>query len=302
MTEAFALQQRLDDPTPDSATQKNEWISRIIHLCETAQTSLDAQQDQFDRMRRLEKNAPANLAVVRQSIAAAGSRLVAAEKTAADLESAYAASAISSVAENLDAARQQLAQASALADAAASTVNSQRGAAAADSIREAEDGLLRADRLLDAIDSAAATLGTAARAVADLLASTRVNADEARATRDAPADADAAAEVGRALTLVDRVVGELSAPRQRTDPVADLNRLRDANAALDAAMASARNQQRRLDGRAPRSPGRWSPRAARSRQPRISSTPGEEQSDRRRGPGWPKRAGCSPWPRRRPIR
>ena len=45
LTEAFALQQRLDDPTPDSATQKNEWISRIIHLCETAQTSLDAQQD-----------------------------------------------------------------------------------------------------------------------------------------------------------------------------------------------------------------------------------------------------------------
>ena len=79
--------------------------------------------------------------------------------------------------------------------------------------------MLRADRLLDAIDSAAATLGTAAGAVADLLASTRVNAEEARATRDAPADADSAENVGRALTLVDRVVGELSAPRQRTDPL-----------------------------------------------------------------------------------
>ena len=60
--------------------------------------------------------------------------------------------------------------------------------------------MLRADRLLDAIDSAAATLGTAAGAVADLLASTRVNAEEARATRDAPADADSAENVGRALT------------------------------------------------------------------------------------------------------
>jgi hypothetical protein len=248
LTEAFALQQRLDDSTPDSATQKNEWNARIIHLCETAQASLAAQQEQFDRMRRLEKNAPDNLASVRESIAATGTRLTAAEKTAADLQSTYASSVIASVAENLDAARQQLAQASTAADAAASALTARQGAAAADSIREAEDGLLRAEHLLDAIDSAAATLGTAAGAVADLLASTRVNAEEARATRDAPADADSAEEVGRALTLVDKVVGELSAPRQRTDPVADLNRLREANAALDSAMASARNQQRRLDG------------------------------------------------------
>jgi predicted nucleic acid-binding Zn-ribbon protein len=248
LAEAFALQQRLDDSTPDSTTQKNAWNARIIQLCQRAQASLDAQQEQFDRMRRLEKNAPANLAAVRESISALSTRLTAAEETASDLESTYAPSAIASVAENLDAARQQLTRARALADAAGSSLSAQHGTAAADSIRDAEDGVVRADRLLDAIDSAAATRGTAAGAVADLLASTRVNAEEARATRDAPADADSAENVGRALTLVDRVVGELSAPRQRTDPVSDLNRLRDANAALDTAMASARNQQRRLDG------------------------------------------------------
>ncbi|MEO7007050.1 MAG: hypothetical protein ABI275_00085 [Terrimesophilobacter sp.] len=248
LTEAFALQQRLDDSSPDSATQKGEWNARIIHLCQGAQAGLDAQQEQFDRMRRLEKNAPANLESVRDSIAGAGIRLSATEQTAATLTSDYAASAIASVAENLDAARQYLIRANVAAQAADSRVADQKGGAAADLIREAEDCVLRADHLLEAIDSAATTLGTAAAAVAELLVSTRTNAEEARATRDSPADADAAEQVGRALTLVERVLGELSAPRQHTDPVADLNRLREANAALDTAMASARNQQRRLDG------------------------------------------------------
>ena len=248
LTEAFALQQRLDDSSPDSATQKKEWNARIIHLCRGAQAGLDAQQEQFDRMRRLEKNAPANLESVRDSIAATGIRLSATEQTAAKLKSAFAASAIASVAENLDAAGQHRTQANAAAEAATSSLADQKDAAAADSIREAEDSVLRAGHLLDAIDSAADTLGTAAEAVAGLLASTLANAEEARATRDAPADANAAEEVGRALALVDRVLGALSAPRQHTDPVADLNRLRDANATLDTAMASARNQQRRLDG------------------------------------------------------
>ncbi|MEO9008823.1 MAG: hypothetical protein ABI382_00325 [Nakamurella sp.] len=248
LAEAFALQQRLDDSSPDTATQKSQWNARIIQLCQGAQAGLDAQQEQFDRMRRLEKNAPANLESVRDSITSTGIRFSATEQTAAKLKSAYAASAIASVAQNLDAARQHLDRANAATEAAASRLTDQKGAAAADSIREAEDSVLRAGHLLDAIDSAAATLGTAAGAVADLLASTRVNADEARATRDAPADADSAEEVNRSLTLVDRVLGELSAPRQRTDPVADLNRLRDVNAALDTAMASARNQQRRRDG------------------------------------------------------
>ena len=97
--------------------------------------------------------------------------------------------------------------------------------------------------MIPAVQSAPAT-----GAVADFLVSTRANAEEARATRDAPADADSAEEVGRALTRIDLVLGELSAVRQHTDPVADLNRLRDANAALDSVMASARNQQRRLEG------------------------------------------------------
>ncbi|WP_346232241.1 hypothetical protein [Parafrigoribacterium mesophilum] len=248
LTEAFALQQRLDDSTPDTATQKKEWNARIIQLCRSAQSSLAAQQEQFDRMRRLEKNAPTDLATVRDSIAALRTRLSAADQTAATLHAKYATSAIATVAENLDDARQHLTGAAAAANAAAARLAAQKGAAAADAIRDAEDDVLRAEHLLDAIDSAATTLGTAADAVTELVASTRANAQEARATRDAPADADAAEAVGRALTLVDQVLGEISAPRQRTDPVADLNRLREANAALDSAMASARNQQRRLDG------------------------------------------------------
>ena len=75
--------------------------------------SLDAQQEQFDRMRRLEKNAPANLAAVRESISATATALPRRKKPHAELESTYTPSAIASVAENLDAAQQQLTRASA---------------------------------------------------------------------------------------------------------------------------------------------------------------------------------------------
>jgi hypothetical protein len=248
LAEAFALQQRLDDPTPHSATQQKEWNARIIHLCQSAQSSLQTQQERYDGMRGLERNAPTNLAAVRDSITAITTRLAAAEQTAAGLEAKYATPAIATVAENLGAARQRLTQATAAADAAAASLAAQNGAVAADAIREAEDDVLRADRLLDAIDSAAQTLGSASATVAEVIVSTRTNAEEARATRDAPADAESAEQINRALRDVDQVLRELSAPPQRTDPIADLNRLRDANAALDSATASARNQQRRLDG------------------------------------------------------
>ena len=247
LAEAFALQQRLDDVIPDSATQKRDWNLRIIHLCEGARDALAVYQRQFDGLRSLEKDAPANLAAVRRAIAAMTARLVAAERTADELKDTYESSAIASVGDNVVRARQLLTEATGVAEAAATRLADGRGDGAADVIRDAEDKVGDAARLLGAIDTAAATLGTASDAASALLASTRSSATEARAARDGAADPDSAAALNDALVQVDHVIGELSAPRKRTDPVAELNRLRDANATLDTALASARNQQRRLD-------------------------------------------------------
>lgn len=246
VAEAFSLQQRLDDTTVDSATQQRDWTARIIQLCESAQASLASYQQRFDALRRQERNAPADLAEVREAIAATGARLVTGERTGAQLKAAYEASAIASVEDNLGAARQELAEASRQADAATARLADDDGTAATDAIGQAEEAVRRAAHLLDAIDAAADTLRTAADAVDKLIESTQANAEEARAIRDAPPDAEASANVGHALTAVDRVLAALAGPSRRTDPVAELEQLREANAALDAAMASARNQQRRL--------------------------------------------------------
>jgi hypothetical protein len=247
LAEAFALQQRLDDAVPDSATQTRDWNARIIQLCESARDSLAVYQEQFDGLRRLERNAPENLEAVRQAIVTTTARLAAAERTAGELKDAYEATAIASVDDNLVRARQLLTEATGRADAAAAGMEGDRAGGTADLIRDAEERVGGAARLLEAIDTVADTLRTAARAVGELLTSTRASAAEAKAVRDAAGDPESAGALNEAVGQVGRVLGKLSGTREHTDPVAELNLLREANATLDTALASARNQQRRLD-------------------------------------------------------
>src|SRR5690554_6464060 len=44
LSEAFTLQQQLDDAYPDTEAQKRDRTARIVHLCQTAQDELAAEQ------------------------------------------------------------------------------------------------------------------------------------------------------------------------------------------------------------------------------------------------------------------
>ncbi|GAA3738520.1 hypothetical protein GCM10022239_12640 [Leifsonia bigeumensis] len=251
LREAFGLQQKLDDAHPDTETQRREWSARIVHLCESTQDALDAQEKAFAARRELEKNAPADLAAVGRAIEALDARMAASTATLATLRSDYSASAIASVADNLDRAAQEREKATSAADRAQEALDGRDGEAVADArpatdlIREAGEGAYRAGRFLDAIDALRDELGKASDAVTSLRGSTQKNLAEARALRDAPPDADSSAAVGRAIGTVERA---LAAHALLTDPLATLEVLRAANAELDSSMAGARNQQRRLDG------------------------------------------------------
>ncbi|HEU4848864.1 MAG TPA: hypothetical protein VFS93_00450 [Terrimesophilobacter sp.] len=272
LREAFGLQQRLDDALPDTATQRREWTARIVHLCESTQDALDAQEKAFAARRELEKNAPSDLAAVRRAIEALDARMASSTATLATLRSDYSASAIASVADNLDRAAQEREKATSAADRAQEALDGRGDGVAADAapragaprgdarpadarpadarpatdlIREAGEGAYRAGLFLDAIDALRDELGKASDAVTSLRGSTQKNLAEARALRDAPPDADSSAAVGRAIGTVERA---LAAHALLTDPLATLEVLRAANAELDSSMAGARNQQRRLDG------------------------------------------------------
>ncbi len=61
LLQAFALRQQLDDSTPDTHEQKVAWLKQIIELCDSVDTTLDAQANEFDALRSIEQNAPAAL-------------------------------------------------------------------------------------------------------------------------------------------------------------------------------------------------------------------------------------------------
>ena len=72
LTQAFSLQQQLDDATPDSEQQVRAMNTEIIRLCAEANAGLDDKAAAFDELRKLEQNAPEALARVQEERAAAG--------------------------------------------------------------------------------------------------------------------------------------------------------------------------------------------------------------------------------------
>ena len=252
LREAFSLQQKLDDSFADSDTQKRDWSGRIIHLCETAQASLDEQEKSFAGLRELEKNAPQNLAAVRSAISTVDNRLRSGAEIFATLAHRYDPSAISTVADNVARARTEHADAIDDADRAEKLIAepssggaSKAETSASDLIRSAGEHAYRAQKLLDAIEELRGELTKTCDAVTALRESTRTNLARARAVRDAPPDADAGANLGGAIQKIEAA---LAADTDLRKPLETLELLRVANAELDSSMASARNQTQRLEG------------------------------------------------------
>ncbi len=244
LTEAFSLQQRLDDAIPDTQAQTRDWTARIVHLCEAALSSLATEQERFDRLRGLEKNAPANLKAARDLIASLTERSVASADLLKQLRHTYSPSAVASVADNLQGADAALTEARASADTAEAALGSTSTTAAVDAVRAATEKAHHASHLLDAIDSLAAELGKATDAVSTLAASTRAELDAAIAVRDNPPDPQIGAAVADAVERATRTLATLP----MDDPIRALEQLREAGAVLDFSLASARNQQQRLEG------------------------------------------------------
>ncbi|MCW4386265.1 hypothetical protein OH146_10825 [Salinibacterium sp. SYSU T00001] len=248
LAEAFELQQRLDDHVPDSLMQRREWVARIIHLCEGAQTELEGELGRFDELREAERGAPDSIATLRRLVAELEAREVEAETVLAELQRDYSPAALASVADSLDRASGELHDARESIDTAALSVGAEgetSGSAvthALDALRAGEDHARRAGHLLTAIENLRDQLTQASDALKTLIDSTRASLDEARALRDSATDAASGAEIIDAVAQVETCLASLD----EGDPVGALGQLRDANQRLDAALAGARNREQRL--------------------------------------------------------
>jgi hypothetical protein len=247
LDKAFALQNRLDDAEPEGENRRKGWAKSIRALADRARETVQTEAARFADLRRSEASAPETLKLIRAQLSAVEARTPATRKVLAELRKTYVDSAVAPVADNLEAAEKAVAAARTAADEADAAIAASRVTAVSDALEIAQQRGREAATLLDAIEHRRDELAAAVAEITTLAAEQQRALEQARALRDAPPDPDSSAVVNTAIAALEAELAQVGGSGRR-DPVADLDRLVDADDALDVAVSAARNQQRRLDG------------------------------------------------------
>ncbi|AWB85247.1 hypothetical protein [Mycetocola zhujimingii] len=245
LREAFELHQQLHDAVPDSESQRRRWSERIVELCGLITEEVSGQTSNLDRMRALERSAPEQLAELEIAVAAAEAQVPDAEATLDRLSETYAPGTYAGVEGAVTTASQSLAAARTSLDASRARVASNEPATA--DIERASGHLLKARHALESVDRTASGLDSASAELATSVAQTRRAVSEATARRDQAPLPESADEISRALDVVTATIALVTDRRQLPDPLARLDELRDAVSRLDAALASARSMEQRIE-------------------------------------------------------
>jgi chromosome segregation ATPase len=159
--QAFEIQQKLDDAFPETPEQHRAMTLQLIELAERADATLDAQADSFEKLRRLDRNAPQVLDEIAKEQEGLAERIGSAEDTLAGLAARYPKA-------DLDHLKGVPAQARKLTGFAATAVEKARAELAkpkgdaAVAVRAAQQAVGQVGQLLASIDTAAADLATRA--------------------------------------------------------------------------------------------------------------------------------------------
>ncbi|WP_392676317.1 TPM domain-containing protein [Streptomyces sp. LN785] len=245
LTAAFRLRQQLDDAFPEDDATRRRMLDEIISRCAEADSRLDAVSEDFDRLRALERNAPQAVVTAETAFRVLAGRVSAADAALATLRSRYAESASSSVAGDVEQAKDRLVFATSSLNRARQAVDGGNNAAAAVYVRAAEGAVGQATTLVDAVDRRTEELTEAAARLPAALTETEADlADAGGLLEGTPQDvptADLRGRIARARSVLGEVRNELRAGRH--DPIDALRRVEEADAALDEALAGAREQE-----------------------------------------------------------
>ncbi|WP_317451772.1 hypothetical protein [Microbacterium sp. NIBRBAC000506063] len=288
MGEAFRLHQLLHDEIPDTPEEQRGWNSRILQLCEWAQTLLDEKTSALEEVVARVRRAPEIIAQVRADADSLEERIAPTRQTIERLSTRYADSAMAQVAASADEAAQLLAFARHGADVSERRRSAGRNPEANLALETATEAVRRARALLESVEDFEINALRAESTLTDIIADSRADIADARRAPQAPAVIEATAALESAL-------GGL-VPR-RNDPFAELSALREANDRLERAVAAARH-------RAENPPPRASTSCTRSTTPtgssasRGRSSPGTAAgSGRMPARAWPRPSGCArSWP------
>ncbi|WP_394430783.1 TPM domain-containing protein [Streptomyces sp. SGAir0957] len=245
LTAAFKLRQQLDDAFPEDDATKRRMLDEIISRCTEAGRRLDQESGDFDRLRSLEQAAPDALAHAERAYQGLTAQARHARETLSALGARYAPSALSPVAGHVEQAEDRLTFASAQLDEARRLVDAGDNGKAAVSLRAAEGAVDQAGTFVTAIERLAGELAEATDRLPTALTESEADLADARGLLEGTTQGVSTADLRGRIARAESVVGDV---REETaagpyDPIDALRRVEEADAALDEALAAARERE-----------------------------------------------------------
>ena len=242
LSRCFELRKILDDDIPETEPQQRQMYTEILQHCSEAVSEIHAQEEAFNKRRGIEANLPTSIAETAQRADETEQAIVMAETILVTLSAAYPASSLTSVAQAPEQARRLLAAGRTALDQARASVEASQEATAVEQVRIAQGSIAQAGQLAAQVTGARERLQSAAKDLEAAIASISSDLVDAKrlegavpAATLAPlvADAEAAVAEGR----------QASGANPSGDPLAALDHLARAEAAIDAALAPARERE-----------------------------------------------------------
>jgi flavin-binding protein dodecin len=231
--EAFHLHQLNHDEIPDTPEELRTRNARIVQLCEWAEDLLDDRTSSLAERIARARRAPEIIAGVRADAARLRTRVPGARETVQRLASRYSAEALSQVDANPGEADQLLS----FAEHSASVAERRREAGQREqanlALEASTEAVRRAATLLDAVETFEVEALRAESTLSAIIEDSREDIVVALKEPHSPAVSEAIGNLQAALAA-------LPAAGVNTNPFALLSRLREANSALDEAIAKAR--------------------------------------------------------------
>ena len=238
MQEAFHLHQLNHDDIPDTPEELRTRNARIVQLCEWAEDLLDDRTAALAEPIARARRAPEIIAGVRADAVRLRSRLPEARATIERLSARYSADAMKQIEANPAEAEQLLSFAEHSAGVAERRREAGQREQANLALEASTEAVRRAATLVDAVETFEIEALRAEATLAAIIEDSRGDIAAALKEPHTPA-------VSKAIADLQEALASLPAAGVNTDPFTHLSRLREANSALDAAIAAARERAAR---------------------------------------------------------
>ncbi len=243
LAQAFTVRQTLDDDAPETPLQQRELLTKVVVSAARADRELETQSQAFEQLRDLVINAPTRLDAMTQQMVDLTARLEPSRQTLDTLHTQFDATALTSVATNVDTAEERLAFADRNITTARGLVSrpATDQTALVDAVRSAESALDQTRMLLDAVDSAASDINRALTDLPAAITDIQAGIDQANSLLAQPGTPQAD-KLGAARDAAKSAADDAAA-NGKADPLGTFTRLTKADAELDQLLAGVHEQQ-----------------------------------------------------------